>query len=1443
MSTIDPSDEFLVQRGTNTYKQRADSLMSTINADTSPYDYLLIQRGTSSFKVSAKDVKEQLGGGGDVAPILDSVTLEQDLPVDANRYTGKSFTTTTTVSGGAATTLEMTGTVTGALGIKAGSEPITANAYPGTSSTDVVLTLAGETNLDVFEVGDAVTANASYTPETDTIETVGVYNAWLQEAYYTGQLTGASISSKGKLFDSGPASAAMTESSGTIAWDASSFSIFANKIECKCNGQVTVVTNNKTYVSFSADAAVPEAQTITFENLELIVSVSMFAGAGVPGGGNSSYGVSAYYIKVDDRLVVDQNIAGAPLFPLLTLESEKDIELFQTGDVVQAADGGSWVSGTFEAGYPGTYAFDGRAGDAGDAAVPNSSPLPMICRWEGRISIPANATVTAKVWAQNGTAGGSLRVNDVYVTPAPTGGNANLVEIDITSAAGTVITSLEIRRIVVTNGGIGIAAILIDGVAVQGAAYTTSSGAFPSVVSTDVSAKTITVDGGEWSDGTNGSPTVSLAGGAEIFNGYPVNNVINNPTKDEALFTYIKPNVGQLVIELAAPLTGDISYSYSGGYTDLLVNDVSKGGLAYSETLQTHVVSNSDPVSKLTFDMTGFSASGWAIRYIEIGGVLLIAGATTVKAIYSKMGSGTISDITGAQVTITPFTDNCFKEGQYLAVDKTINVDPKTDKINSYNDTSKTITVDGTTDLNQLAAGDSVFMTDNSSSGASTKTGYKLVTADIKSVGDRPPFDWNSSLSRGGGVANPVGTWNPSAVFDGNPDTGLMQRNQTSTSAIPYVIWSSSILSDFFYAETAVVKCTYSEFNSGPYIPSNRMVITYLVDAGTPGATELQLVVDGTDNSAEYANSYKFVLPRPDLPIKELYMASMLSPGDRTWPQTTFYFIGFDGEILQNNPVGSLLTFEGDAADNKDLKYFKAGDEVVPAKQQTVSGTSDASIGYSQSFILLDGTTDSYTGTDLTNFNRYLGHGASNGPSELIVFDPPITHPTNNIHLNCFLQPNAGTITVNVGQPGELTLAKTANSTWGHQTTGSKTLYNFRFDGRTSATAILSGVQYVSTTGDATGRVTTEFGKEDPVNVVSVDTTNNTMTVSGGAWEGSDGSGSDSVDLGWNQDQTWSANVTNDRVDYPAVNAFDGSDATISYANNLSSLTVAFTTIPVSTLRVYVTVYGAATDGLLINGDSVRDQITGTGWNEITGITQLTSIAWKSTSGTDYLGVRAVEVDGQMLVDAGTPGAPTPVRGETKVEYQTTGGTGTIATDGIDITNKTITLTAGEDGAARWISDNKAGTEFRVATASKPAVATTAYLKFNAAGAVTGYQATPVEPRAMDNKTNPRLIFPATFPDTGTAPDAEFADANAYIQTSVQLKNNAGDSATKASNQVVPQTNVRLIGPGEVGNNADEIKAMGMQIATHDQRVADHTAAKRQQKADQLQAALNRYSS
>ena len=107
----------------------------------------------------------------------------------------------------------------------------------------------------------------------------------------------------------------------------------------------------------------------------------------------------------------------------------------------------------------------------------------------------------------------------------------------------------------------------------------------------------------------------------------------------------------------------------------------------------------------------------------------------------------------------------------------------------------------------------------------------------------------------------------------------------------------------------------------------------------------------------------------------------------------------------------------------------------------------------------------------------------------------------------------------------------------------------------------------------------------------------------------------------------------------------------------------------------------------------------------------------------------------------------------------------------------------------------------------------------------------------------PKLTFPATFDDTGIAPDAEFSDPNAYIQTSVQIKNETGDSVIKESNVVVPETTTVRIAAGESSDNTEELKAMWMQMATRDQRVADNTAAKRQLRVDALEENLRRYSS
>ena len=89
-------------------------------------------------------------------------------------------------------------------------------------------------------------------------------------------------------------------------------------------------------------------------------------------------------------------------------------------------------------------------------------------------------------------------------------------------------------------------------------------------------------------------------------------------------------------------------------------------------------------------------------------------GDSKVSTLTAKQGSGTVSDITGAQVTVTPVLDNCFKEGQYLTVNKTVNVSPVTDPIATYTKGTKTLTFDDAKDLVQFANGDAVYMSDAS---------------------------------------------------------------------------------------------------------------------------------------------------------------------------------------------------------------------------------------------------------------------------------------------------------------------------------------------------------------------------------------------------------------------------------------------------------------------------------------------------------------------------------------------------------------------------------------------------------------------------------------------------------------------------------------------------------------------------------------------------------
>jgi hypothetical protein len=376
-----------------------------------------------------------------------------------------------------------------------------------------------------------------------------------------------------------------------------------------------------------------------------------------------------------------------------------------------------------------------------------------------------------------------------------------------------------------------------------------------------------------------------------------------------------------------------------------------------------------------------------------------------------------------------------------------------------------------------------------------------------------------------------------------------------------------------------------------------------------------------------------------------------------------------------------------------------------------------------------------------------------------------------------------------------------------------------------------------------------------PVQIIDIKPEVPSITVDGGKWAGTDGTSTGDLVGGFWVSGTFASGYTGDK-------AFDG------IANNGTDTcacpdVIALPEIcnwegsipipPGAVVTASVWAQAGTTSGTLkVNNVDVTPPATGASDANL-GMIDITAAAGSEITALEInrilnssggIGFAAIYINGEAVIGdkytSGLPsagdttvkyGAPPVGTGDSKVSTTKT-GSGTVSV--VVPSTNTMVLSESDDG---WVPD------YRVATATKPAVATTAYLQFSADGTVTGYQATPVDPRAMDNTVAPTLTFPATFDDTGNAPDVEFPDINAYIQTSAQLKNSEGSSVVVKSNNVIPATSDGFsVGSGQVANNADEIRAMAKQIATHDQRVADHTASERQQKADDFEAALKRYS-
>jgi len=742
MAYNEDTDTLLIQSAAD------NSLSQGSKASADPDDLILVQRGDTLYQAKVSDLPS-----GPVAPPSNvAINLKQDA-VNADRFTSNSFTTE--VTGNDIEGVELKGEVTGALGLEAATLPITNNAYPGTNSTEVVLTLTDATNLDgkTFAKDDVVKSSASHTPVSDSIVKVEAASysnsvraiqgdfyeppgyAYGPESLFDGDLnTAMYMSGNSDTTNSLPAK---------MVVDLNIQNVTKLRIYVKSASMAgEAIANNGSTTGSSSTTGWIDISNPPSHLTSITMGPSAFA--------SNSWNVGA--IEVNDVILLDSD-AGTKL----TLSGPTDIKLFQAGDAVQ---GDVWNQSQVWSSYVNT---DNATDTAG-----NVNAL-----FDGDTTKFYTVKAGFATWTPPNPIGkSSLRFYGNYTSPSQSitfnwdGGSytypslVNNSWVDVTDEVTFPITSIQMTA---GSKGIAVSAFEVDGILLidQGIANTSEV----KIISTNVAARTITVDGGEW---------------------------------------YADP---------------------------------ANGGNGSGNT----------------------------------------AGDKTVSTVVSKQGEGTISDITDNVVTIEPFTDNCFKEGDYLTVNKTLRITPKTTAITGYDKDTKTISLTDQTNLLNFENGDSVYMCDANGDVAS----FVPVSDSIESITTKV----YSSLPKSDFTAHATYVWERG--FNGVQNSSL---STTSFTWLPDIQNVTTL--DVYIASGASDNWTFKVTANGvekeitgpePYLQTNPLSWTF-----SPGTTLASVFFD--KNSRPYIGITKIVI---------------------------------NGQELIDNSA-TVLKFLTD----KDLAYFRPGDVV-----------------------------------------------------------------------------------------------------------------------------------------------------------------------------------------------------------------------------------------------------------------------------------------------------------------------------------------------------------------------------------------------------------------------------------------------------------------------------------------------------------------------------------
>ena len=755
------------------------------------------------------------------------------------------------------------------------------------------------TTFDFDVLSDVITdveSGGIKTCETDTIESVEDYSGWNQSQVWSSNCspTTSIYGNVVNAFDGDLATkASTTDSSGYLYTNPSPEDTIVQTLEVyaqKYAADSVFKVNGVSYIDEVGSSA--GWHTISFPIGQQLQSINW-------GANGSGLELHLFAVKVNDQILVDTGIANPPsIGSVLTFPSSNGFDCFEPGDVVQSDWDQSAVwsnrvtcADGFAAGKGVTFGFDGDTStecEMSATAFANQSPIVYTGTHSNVTSF--SLTFAGKLYF-NGSSDqavdpdGNLTQNNGYYPIASV-------------AAPSTITSIEIYPYGTAHAG-GVRTIEINGKTIVDQGIPGAPGEAKVISKDDSDPYTITVDGGNWTDGNSnitgdfvtgqsaqGEPDITDGKG---FDGN--NTTAIRPTNADLEFYWDWPQGVKVNSTIRVHSNGgDDEGVGSGMVAGTMPITINKGRpdeatLVLNSTVAG--INDVDPTPYVDFSFTG-----------------------TLYSVYitpSSENTGNPKNYAHLSAIIV--------DGRYLVQGP--DADDKLVKETPY---AAKLTVASSENL-ELLTGD-VFMTDGSDTPA-TQTPYKLVTTDFESAEDNAPTTVEARfIPRTTFTSQPIqdANWSTMTVRSSGDLTLNTDFNENGDvfavySPVPFFATAGRVSRPGFDVPMALAA-------------SNDGVTWTVVDSGqspvyTNKATQLK-----SPEAYKYFATYRIDLNSP-----EIVSVDMDAPYSFGSPATAI-----------------TLTFPGDVSTNPDLQYFKPGDvlQEAPPVNASISGydqTYNDSIG------------------------------------------------------------------------------------------------------------------------------------------------------------------------------------------------------------------------------------------------------------------------------------------------------------------------------------------------------------------------------------------------------------------------------------------------------------------------------------------------------------------